>query len=61
MQIFVKSENLFPFQKKESAQKEEFGYQTTSGDVAILVKKVDDNYEIRIDERFCERVEPVSM
>lgn len=61
MQIFVKSENLIFFQSKESAQKEKFGYQTTSGDVAILVKKLGGNYEIKIDEQFCEKVEPVSM
>ena len=59
MQIFVNGENLIPFQKEESAQKKEFGYQTAEGNVAILVKKDFDNYEIRIDERYCKRIDPV--
>lgn len=62
MQIFVSGENLIFFQKNESAQKEEFGYKTISGEVAISIKKIyDNNYEIKIDERYCKTVEPVSV
>lgn len=58
MQIFVNEKNLIFFQNHESSQKEEFGYQTASGEVAILVKKSFDQYEIRIDERYCQKLSP---